>query len=159
MPDRPLPTVSDPEEAREAFLRDHAMALEGYRWEQEGPLSILVHLEGHRASGEVDLYLACFSFLYYPIWPPSVTFVNPETHRHDPAHWPNATGPNIAFHATYGDAPTGMVCNSMFFEYYFWGGHGADSSIRWDPERYTFAASLNELRIHLCPPHYHGPRR
>ena len=37
VPDRPLPTVSDPEEAREAFLRHHEAALEGLRWEQEGP--------------------------------------------------------------------------------------------------------------------------
>jgi len=159
MPDRPLPTVSDPEEARAAFLRDHEKALEGYRWEEQSPLSILVHLEGHRASGEVDLYLACFSFLYYPIWPPSVTFVNPVTLKYDPAYWPKTSGPNIAFSAPYGDAPSGMVCNSMFFEYYFWGGHAPNPNISWDPKRHTFAASLNELRIHLRPPHYQGPRR
>jgi len=159
VPDRPLPTVSDPEEAREAFLRHHEAALEGLRWEQEGPLSILVALEAQRVSGEVDLYLARFSFLYYPAWPASVTFVNPKTRRYDPAYWPNATGSNIAFYPTYGDAPAGMVCNSMFFEYYFWGGHNPHEGIAWDPVRHTFAASLNELRIHLRPPHYQGSRR
>jgi len=159
MPDRPLPTVSDPEEALEAFLRHHKAALEGFRWEQEGPLSILVELEAQRVSGEVDFYLARFSFLYYPTWPASVTFVKPETRRYDPTYWPSATGTNIAFHATYGDAPNGMICNSMFFEYYFWGGHNPGEGIAWDPERHTFAASVNELRIHLRPPYYKGPRR
>lgn len=158
MPDRPLPTVSDPEEARDAFLRHRVAALEGYRWEEEGPLSILVHLEGHRASGEVDLYLARFSFLYYPKWPPSVTFVNPGTRQYDPAYWPDGGSNTLAFHAPYGDAPTGMVCNSMFFEYYFWGGHNPDASIHWDQRNHTFAASLNELRIHLRPPFYRRPR-
>lgn len=159
MPDRPLPTVSDPEEAREAFLRHRDAALEGYTWEEDGPLSILVHLEGRRPSGEVDSYLARFRFLYYPTWPPSVTFINPDTKRYDPAYWPNGGGPSLAFHPTYGDAPEGMVCNSMFFEFYFWGGHAPDEAIRWNPQRHTFAASLNELRIHLLPPYYQGPRR
>lgn len=158
MPDRPLPTVSDPEDAREAFQR-HQVALDGYRWEEEGPLSILVHLDGHRASGEMDSYLARFTFLYYPTWPPSVTFINPETKEYDPAYWPVVNSPSLAFHATYGDAPKGMVCNSMFFEYYFWGGHTPDNSVHWDQARYTFAATLNELRIHLGPPYYQGPRR
>lgn len=159
MSDRPLPTVSDPEVAREVFLKHRAAALEEYAWEEDGPLAILVQLEGHRADGTVDQYVARFSFLYYPTWPPSVTFVNPETREYDPAYWPKANGPNFAFHAEYGDAPTGMVCNSMFFEYYFWGGHTPDASIRWDALRPTFAASLNELRIYLQQPFYEGPRR
>lgn len=159
MPDHPLPTVSDPEEARESFLNHRAAALEEYAWEEDGPLAILVQLEGHRADGTVDRYVARFSFLHYPTWPPSVTFVNPETRAYDPAYWPKANGPNFAFHAEYGDAPAGMVCNSMFFEYYFWGGHTPDASVRWDAACHTFAASLNELRIYLQQPLYEGPRR
>ncbi len=158
MPDRPLPSVSDPEEARVAYLKHRTAALEGYIWEEDGPLALLIHLEGHRPNGVVDHYVARFSFLYYPTWPPSVTFVNPQTRTYDPAYWPKASGPNIAFHAAYGDAPAGMVCNSMFFEFYFWGGHAPTADIRWDAKRHTFAASLNELRIHLYPPFYEGPR-
>lgn len=159
MPDHPLPAVSDPEEARAAFLHHQAAALEGLVWEEDGPLAIVLHLEGLRPNGEVEPYLARFSFLYYPAWPPSVTFVHPQTRVYDPAYWPKASSPTLAFHAEYGGAPAGMVCNSMFFEYYFWGGHTPDATVRWDPKRHTFAASVNELRIHLRPPYYEGRSR
>lgn len=143
-----------------AFLKHAPAALDGLEWQQETPLSILVPLDATRGTGEVDRYLVRFDFAYYPSWPPRVTFVDPTTKRYDATAWPEVSGaPNIAFHASYGDAPTGMVCNSMFFEFYFWGGHGADDRIRWDPCRHTFAASLNELRDALRPPYYVGPRR
>lgn len=162
MPDRQLPTAADPEVALAAFLRHRDLALTGYEWEQDGPLAILVALEGRRTTAEVDRYLARLSFLYYPAWPPSATFVNPATHRYDPKFWPDVdptvAGATLALHPTYGDAPEGLVCNSMFFEYYFWGGHAPSEGIRWDSARHTFAASLNELRIHLQPPYYRGPR-
>jgi hypothetical protein len=116
-------------------------------------------LDGRRSTGEVDGYLARFSFLYYPAWPPSVTFVNPQTHRYDPAYWPDGGSDILAFYPSYGDAPSGMVCNTMFFEFYFWGGHNPGASVRWDAKQHTFAASLNELRIHLRPPYYRGTRR
>lgn len=158
MPDRPLPTVSYPQEARAAFLRHRDAALEGYEWKQQSPLSILVTIEAARPDGGADFYLARFGFQYYPTWPASVTFVNPNTEQYDPKHWPQSTAPDIAFHAPYGDAPEGMVCNSMFFEYYFWGGHSPAIRIHWDPQKHTFAASLHELRIALGRPYYQGPR-
>lgn len=163
MPDHQLPTAADPQEAREAFLRHRDTALEGYTWEQDGPLAILVQMEGRRATSEVDRYLARLSFLYYPTWPPSATFVNPGTRRYDPKFWPDVDpsvmGATLALHPVYADAPEGLVCNSMFFEYYFWGGHMPGEVVRWDPTRHTFAASLNELRIHLRPPYYRGPQQ
>lgn len=160
MPDRPLPTASDPEIARAAFLRHRDAALEEYVWEQDGALAILVPMEGRRTTSELDRYLARLTFLYYPTWPPGATFVNPQSRRYDPTKWPevdsSVPGATLALHPTYGDAPEGLVCNSMFFEYYFWGGHAPGESIRWDPTQHTFAASLNELRIHLQPPYYRG---
>lgn len=162
MPDHLLPTAADPEDARESFLRHRDVALDDFEWEQDGPLAIFVHLEGRRVDGTVDRYLARLSFLYYPAWPPSATFVNPDTRRYDPKSWPDVdttvSGATLALHPVYGDAPEGLICNSMFFEYYFWGGHAPGGNIRWDPARHTFAASLNELRIHLLPPYYRGPR-
>lgn len=157
MPDHPLPSVGDQLLAREAFERHAPAALEGRIWTEETPLSILIQINARREDAQIDAYLARFEFVHYPAWPPSVTFVDAKTRRYDPSAWPRVEGaPNIAFHAVYGDAPAGMVCNSMFFEYYFWGGHAADDTIRWDPRRHRFAASLTELDEALCAPYYKG---
>ena len=143
--------------ARDAFERHARAALGGRTWTEETPLSILIDIGARRDDGGIDPYVARFDFVHYPMWPPGVTFVDAATHRYEPSAWPRVEGaPNIAFHAVYGDAPAGMVCNSMFFEYYFWGGHSADERIRWDPERLTFAASLTELDEALRPPYYRG---
>lgn len=146
--------------AREAFERDAPKALEGYMWRQQTPLSILVEIPAGRRDGATDTYLARFAFLHYPEFPPSVTFVHPTSEKYDPAAWPMVEGlSNISFSAVYGEAPEGMVCNSMFFEYYFWGGHSPDAKIRWDPSRMTFAAALAELRDALRQPYYKGPNQ
>ena len=156
MSDRPLPVPADPAVAVSAFEAHKDKALAGFRWDQDGALAILVWLDAHRASGEIDEYLARLTFLYYPEWPPTVTFVNPETKRYAPASWPRTASDRLAMHPMYGDAPEGMVCNSMTFEYYFWGGHQANEATRWRPGTHTFAATLNELRMHLQPPYYQG---
>jgi hypothetical protein len=158
--DRELPTLADPQVARDGLLRDAPAALEGLRWREQSPLVLLVDLEARRADGAVDRYVARLDFSYYPEYPPRVTFVDPETGRYDAAAWPEvANAPNIAFSAVYGDADAGMVCNSMFFEYYFWGGHAPTEAIRWNPRQHTFAATLTELKDALRPPYYVGPRR
>jgi hypothetical protein len=156
MPDRPLPVPANPLEAQTAFEAHKDKALAGLCWEQDGPLAILVWLEARRPSGEVDEYLARLSFLHYPEWPPAVTFVNPDTKRYDPAFWPRTSSDRMAMHPTYGDGSEGLVCNSMVFQYYFWGGHQATDTTRWAPGNHTFAATLNELVIHLQPPSYQG---
>jgi hypothetical protein len=160
VPDRPLPTPADPIVAHEAFERDAPKALEGFVWRQQTPLSILVEIPAICPDGTTDTYLARLAFLHYPELPPSVTFVDPTSEKYAPAAWPKVEGlPNISFSAAYGDAPEGMVCNSMFFEYYFWGGHSPDAKIRWDSSRMTFAATLTELRDALRQPYYKGPNR
>jgi len=157
MPDHPLPSAGDPLLAREAFECHAPAALEGRTWSEETPLSIVIEINARCDDAEVDSYLARFDFVHYPAWPPSVTFVDAKTRRYDPSAWPRVEGaPNIAFSAVYGDAPFGMVCNSMFLEYYFWGGHSPDDTIRWNPRRHTFAASLTELDEALRPPFYKG---
>jgi hypothetical protein len=49
-----------------------------------------------------------------------------------------------------------MVCNSMTFEYYFWGGHTPAGEIHWNKGTHTFAATIAELVDHLNPPFYQG---
>jgi hypothetical protein len=98
--------------------------MEGLRWTEESALLTYLTLPGRRCDGLTDTYVARFSFVYYPDWPPSVTFVNPDTRAYDPAYWPKINNSErMALHPTYGGAPAGLICNSMFFEFYFWGGH------------------------------------
>jgi hypothetical protein len=157
VPDRPLPEASHPETARKSFLAHMHNALEGYRYEYDDDRTIYVCMTGTRPDSTKDEYLVRLTFLYYPEWPPCVTFVNPDTRRYDGKNWPQISGATrLAFHPSYGDAPAGMVCNSMTFEYYFWGGHSPAEGIKWNKEIHTFAATLAELQDHLEQPFYQG---
>lgn len=160
MPDHPLPTATPPAMAVAAVLAHRAAAMEGLAWLEESALVTHVTIPAERADGMTDSYQARFSFVYYPDWPPSVTFVNPATQAHDPAYWPRIRNSDrLALHPTYGDAPNGLICNSMFFEFYFWGGHGRLAGQCWEKGRHTMAATVAELRIHLMQPYYIGPNR
>ena len=160
MPDHPLPGATDLEQARKALLAHMEVALDGYTYEYDGDRTIYVHMTGNSESGGTDEYLVRLGFLYYPDWPPTVTFVNPETNKHDGTHWPEpVASPRLQFNPAYGDAPAGMVCNSMTFEYYFWGGHAPAENIRWKKGVHTFAATLAELGDHLRPPYYKGKKK
>lgn len=155
MPDRPLPVPVDPITASTAVREHLSKALDGHRYEYDGDRTILVWLQGTRPAGETDEYLVRLRFLYYPTWPPSVTFLNPQTRKYDGTHWPKVAGnPNIAFYPSYGDAPEGMMCNSTSFEYYFWGGHTPTATIHWNKDRHTFAATIAELTDNLRAPYY-----
>lgn len=158
MPDHPLPVPTPPRLAKAALIAHRDGSLEGLHWEKGSPLVLYVTLPAVRPDGIVDSYIARFSFVYYPDWPPSVTFVDPETKVYSPSHWPHSVNSDrLAFHATYGDAPAGLICNSMFFEYYFWGGHARTEGQMWTKGRHTMAATVGELKIHLAPPYYIGP--
>lgn len=157
LPDHDLPQAVDPFTARAALQKHLPMALEGLRYEYDGDRTIYLWLNAKKRTGDTDEYLIRLLFLYYPNWPPSVTFLNPETREYDGSHWPSVAGSSrIAFHPRYGDAPSGMVCNSMTFEYYFWGGHSAAADIHWDKNIHTFAATVAELIDHLNSPFYQG---
>jgi hypothetical protein len=157
MPDRPIPAAVDPFTSRAALVEHLPKALDGLRYEYDSDRTVYLWLVGTRSSGEVDEYLVRLSFLHYPDWPPSVTFVNPNTKQYDATHWPLISGSQrMAFHPRYGDAPNGMVCNSTSFEYYFWGGHNPATDIHWDKRKQTFAATVSELVDHLNPPFYQG---
>lgn len=156
-----LPELPDPsqfDEARAALLSHRDKALAGLRWEEDGPLSIVVWLPAEDPKGDVDVLLSRMTFLYYPTYPPSVTFLNPTTREYDGFHWPRVTGaPRIAFYPRYGDAPFGMVCNSMVFEWYFWGGHNTNSqAVTWEAGHHTMMATVTEILDALKPPYYQG---
>jgi hypothetical protein len=158
MPDRELPVASDPATASGAWRAAAPAALEGLTWIEESDLRIRVTLPAVRADGGEDVYLARFDFTWYPTWPPSVIFLDPSTLAPAKTAWPQVKDVgHVAFHPDYEGTPGGMVCNSMFFEFYFWGGHAKDGSHAWDPRRHTFAASINVLRDVLKPP-YHVDR-
>jgi hypothetical protein len=158
MPDHPLPTPTSPQLARAAVLAHRDGAYEGLQWEEESPLILYASIPAVRVNGITDVYVARFSFVYYPDWPPSVTFVDPATRQYSAANWPRITNSAIfALHATYGDAPAGLICNSMCFEYYFWGGHGRTEGQAWEAGRHTMTATVSELKIHLAQPYYLGP--
>lgn len=157
MPDHALPSPVDPLIASAATRAHVAKVLDGYRYEYDNDRTVLVWLHATARNGETHEYLVRLTFMYYPDWPPSVAFLNPDTREYDGTHWPASSGsPRLIFYARYGDSPAGMVCNSMTFEYYFWGGHNPTAEVRWDQSKYTFAATIAELTDHLRPPYYHG---
>ncbi len=157
MPDRPLPAFTDPITASTAVRKHLPSALAGHRYEYDGDRTILLWLQAIRPTGETDEYLARLTFLHYPDWPPSVTFLNPDSRQYDGTNWPAISGnPNNAFYARYGDAPEGMMCNTTSFEYYFWGGHTPTPAIHWNKNCHTFAATIAELTDNLRAPFYQG---
>jgi len=157
LPDRALPEAASPFASREALQIHIPKALNGFRYEYDGDRTVYLWLTARKTTGETDEYLVRLMFLHYPDWPPSVTFLNPDTKQYDGTHWPGVSGSQrLAFHARYGDAPAGMVCNSMTLEYYFWGGHNPPEDIRWSKVKHTFAATVAELVDHLNPPFYQG---
>lgn len=157
MPDRPLPAPTDPITASSAVREHLTKALAGRRYEYDDDRTILLWLQAARPTGETDEYLVRLRFLHYPDWPPSVTFLNPSTRLYDATHWPAISGnPNNAFYPKYGDAPEGMMCNTTSFEYYFWGGHTPTSTIHWNKNCHTFAATIAELADNLRKPFYQG---
>ena len=157
VPDQSLPVPVNPLVARAALLAHRDAALENLSWEEETDLSLYVNFTAKKADGFVDDYVARFRFTYYPDWPPCVTFVNPSSKEYDPAFWPKIKDSDrMALHPVYADSPTGLICNSMFFEYYFWGGHSRVSGQSWEKGLHTMAATVSELRLHLSELHYDG---
>jgi hypothetical protein len=157
MPDRHLPTPLPLVQIRRILAEEAPRAFEGLRWECVGDV-YFVEFPAQRRDGTIDSYLTKWTFFHYPDWPPHVTFVNPETKLHDPSYWPATGSDRLSLNPTYGDAPEGLICNSMFFDWYFYGGHGVQPAVSWQPGVHRAAATVAELMIHLQPPYYQGPR-
>jgi hypothetical protein len=154
-PDCPTPL---PLPQLRALLAVHLpLAFEGLDWWQDGEV-YFAKLPATRPDGTVDIYVTKWTFFDYPTEPPHVTFVNPETLKYDPSAWPNAGNGRVALSPVYGDAPEGLICNSMFYDWYYYGGHGQQPAVSWKPGIHTATATVSELREVLRPPHYQGPR-
>lgn len=151
----PPPLLPLPE-LRNVLARDLPLAFEGLEYFSEGDV-YFVTLPATRADGTVDTYLTKWTFFDYPGQPPHVTFVNPETKQYDPACWPSAHNTRTQLTPTYGDAPEGLICNSMFYAWYYWGGHGDQPAVSWIPGVHRAIATVIELRDVLREPHYRGP--
>jgi len=149
----PLPLA----QLREILAVDLPQAFDGMRWFQEVDV-YFVEFPATRADGTVDTYLTKWTFTFYPVQPPHVTFVNPETKRYDPASWPDAGNSRVSLSPVYGEAPEGLICNSMFYDWYYYGGHGNQPAISWKPGVHKAIATVAELRDLLRQPHYRGPR-
>lgn len=158
MPDRELATPQPPVAVRKVVdALESSDTFEGLKVTRVDDV-LFVEFPAVRADGTVDRYLTKWSFAYYPEWPPDVTFVNKETLRYDPSSWPKINNSGIfALHADYGGAPAGLICNSMFFAWYFWGGHGSQPGTSWKPGVHQAISSVAELKIHLNQPYYIGP--
>jgi hypothetical protein len=136
--------------------------LEEVGWLRPDPLTLLIPLAGTRANGIEDPYVLRLRFGYYPEWPPSALFVNPDTREYaypgDLTWLPSISGtPEIQIHANHN--PIGqLICASVTLEFYLI-RHGVQPEHVWDPARHNFAVTLNAVTRGLRPPFYQGPQR
>ena len=143
-------------------LRGKTMSEVG--WERPDLLTLYIPLSGQRADGKEDEYMLRLNFGYYPEWPPSAQFVNPQTKQYlypDDVSWlPHFEGNSgIAMHTAYKNesCPQGrqLICCSMTLEFYLV-RHGVDPRHLWNSKRDNFAATLNAIRGVLQQPYYKG---
>ena len=150
---QPLPLI----EVREVLALDLPRAFDGLHWWEEDAV-YFVEFSATRADGTIDMYLTKWTFVFYPGQPPHVTFVNPQTKLYDPAGWPDAGNDRVSLAPQYGDAPEGLICNSMFYDWYYYGGHGEQPVVSWKPGVHRAIATVTELRGLLRAPAYNGRR-
>lgn len=143
---------------REILATDVPRAFRDLVWAQEED-TYFVEFPALRADGTVDRYLTKWTFTFYPEQPPHVTFVNPTTRRYDGSSWPDASNDRVTLHPVYAGAPEGLICNSMFYDWYYYGGHSSRPDMVWRPRVHTAVATVAELRTLLRQPYYNGPRR
>jgi len=144
-------------ELRAVLANDLPVAFEGLSWTQDDDV-YFVEFPALRQDGTIDHYLTKWTFTYYPGQPPHVTFVNPATGVYDGSGWPNAGNGRLVMNPVYDGAPEGLICNSMFYDWYYYGGHGDQPTVSWKPGIHKAIATVTELREVLKPPAYVGPR-
>jgi hypothetical protein len=163
-----VPVPNTPVRAQAALDAHLPLALRGRTLEEAGwarpdPLTLLIPLFGVCGDGTRDDYLLRLHFLYYPDWPPSAQFVNPETrtYRHpDDVRWlPRIDGTGeISVHAQY-DAPGGgkvqLICASVTLEFYQV-LHSVEERLVWDSRVQNFSAALAAIERVLRQPFYKG---
>lgn len=133
-------------------------SLEEAGWRKPDSLTLLIPLVG-RTEDERHDYLLKLHFGYYPEWPPSAQFLNPQTMNFagapDQCWLPKIEGSNeIGFHVDY-EKKGQLICCSTTLEFYLY-GHSLNEEHRWDYKRMNFAATLTSIRRVLQPPYYLG---
>jgi hypothetical protein len=163
MAERQKCPIADPHRGRAAFVEHLPRVLAGRTLEQLGwsspsPLTLLVPVR----AGAADDFLLRLGFQFYPEWPPTVRFVNPQTGEYDAGrdlYWlPNVTGdPGFAVHPQYAHANyTGpLVCCSFTAEFYQV-LHDVKDEHLWNQERHTFGATISRVQEALRSEYYKG---
>lgn len=157
--------IADPHRGRAVFAEHLPRVLAGRtleecRWSVAGPLCLFVPVcagpEG------ADDYLLRLGFEYYPTWPPTAHFVNPQTLSFDGArdlYWlPRVEGDSgFAVHQVYQHSNYSgqLVCCSFTAEFYLI-LHSVNSEHLWDSERHTFGATISRVHQALRSPFYKG---
>jgi hypothetical protein len=116
-------------------------------------------LEATRSTGAVDTYVLKLGFGYYPDWPPSAQFVNPITGKYefpaDLASLPFIEGnQEIHVHPNYPPVVQ-LICASVTLEFYLI-RHQVNPEHLWDPDKQTFASTINAIKFGLRLPYYKG---
>ena len=147
--------VADPHRGRAAFAEHLPRVLRGRTmkqlgWKQPTPLSLIVPM--YAGPEGADDYTLRLSFEYYPVWPASGIFVNPETGAFDQQrdlYWLPRIGddPGFRVHQHYGHPGyTGqLLCCSFVAEFYRI-EHQVQAEHLWDGERFTFEATIERVQ-------------
>lgn len=166
------PVPNTPAAAKRALARDLPRVLKGRTlaeagWHQPDDLSLLLPMWALGDEGVRDEYRLRLGFGYYPDWPPSAQFVNPDTaqyvHPVDVRHLPRIEGtPEIQVHANYDQTGrfgvSQLICASVTLEFYVI-RHQVKPDHLWDPSKHNFAATINGIAHWLKPPYYKGRQR
>ena len=169
-----VPAKVNPELAKANFRHDYDMIMvnnlaDNYQWMLLPYFDKLILYADlwstDEQSSRLDDYHLKLDLSYYRSWPPSVTFINPNSRsfdlRTDQKWFPKLAsappGTEAQFHVSYnfGDGPRQLVCNSMALEYYQ-SNHSPNQDQRWNPERHNFGTTLSTIQLLLRKPYYGG---
>lgn len=154
------PVLNNPLRAKEALERDLPKALRNIDgWQRLDDLNVIVPQYARNTNGEVDNYLLKLNFAYYPQWPPSAQFVNPETLNYlypaDIKWLPKIEGTSeIAVHASFQNVGQ-LICNSMTLEFYQV-NHGVEDRHLWNEDNCNFSATINVIKQYINSNYYKG---
>lgn len=161
MPEELLPVANDPLLAKEALDEHLALMfeikgvanLEELGWTRPTPLTLRIPMRAV-SGNQVDEFMLELGFSYYPDWPPSARFINPNTGAFDPATdycWvPILDGsPAIYTHRVYngpdGKVYLGFICCSFTLDYYL-SRHGVSfPGTHWKAKDRKFLATISVL--------------
>lgn len=155
--------IADPHAGAAKFAEHLARILAGRSlndlgWKNPNALTLVIPAVAHNG----DEYTVKLDFRYYAEWPPSVTFVNPETLQFDgdaDLYWvPKVEGDSgFHLHPKYNDANFSgqLVCCSFAAEFYLM-LHPVNPEHVWDCERFNFAATIHRINRALSSSYYKG---